>query len=133
MAHDDEAAGGLPAVLHTAKHALEAGLTRALPALRVVNQPNGFDCPGCAWPEANEHGWIEFCENGAKAVAHEATQKRVTREFFLTHTTAALLKQSHRELEAHGRLTQPMIRRPGTERFVPISWKIGRASCRERV
>jgi molybdopterin-dependent oxidoreductase alpha subunit len=122
MAHDDEAAGGLPAVLHTAKHALEAGLTRALPALRVVNQPNGFDCPGCAWPEANEHGWIEFCENGAKAVAHEATQKRVTREFFLTHTTAALLKQSHRELEAHGRLTQPMIRRPGTERFVPISW-----------
>jgi molybdopterin-dependent oxidoreductase alpha subunit len=122
MAHDDEAAGGVPAVLQTAKHALVAGLTRALPALRVVNQPSGFDCPGCAWPEAKEHGWIEFCENGAKAVAHETTQKRATREFFLNHTLPALLEQSHRELEAHGRLTEPMIRRPGTDRFVPLSW-----------
>ena len=119
---DDEAAGGFAAVTSTAKHALSAGLARALPALRVVNQPEGFDCPGCAWPEAKEHGRIEFCENGAKAVAHEATQRRVTRDFFLSHSVAALRKQSHRELEAHGRLCEPMIRRPGTDRFVPISW-----------
>ena len=119
---ENEAAGGFDSILHTAKHALKAGLTRSLPALRVVNQPEGFDCPGCAWPEAREHGAIEFCENGAKAVSHEATQKRVTREFFLTHTVSALRAQSHRELEAHGRLTEPMIRRPGTDRFVPISW-----------
>ena len=77
MASDDgEAAGGVDAVLHTARHALDAGLARALPALRVVNQPDGFDCPGCAWPEAAQHGRIEFCENGAKAVSHEATQRR---------------------------------------------------------
>ncbi len=124
MANDEEAAGGLGSILHTAKHALNAGLARSLPALRVVNQPNGFDCPGCAWPEAKEHGLIEFCENGAKAVSHEATQKRVTREFFLTHTISALRGESHRELEAHGRLTEPMIRRPGTDRFVPISWNL---------
>jgi molybdopterin-dependent oxidoreductase alpha subunit len=108
--------------MQTAKHALEAGLARALPALRVVNQPDGFDCPGCAWPEAKQHGRIEFCENGAKAVAHEATRKRVTREFFLTHTLAALRAQSHRQLEAYGRLTEPMIRRVGSDRYVPISW-----------
>jgi molybdopterin-dependent oxidoreductase alpha subunit len=125
MAHEeDEAAGGISAVIHTAKHALRAGLARSLPALRVVNQPNGFDCPGCAWPEAKQHGAIEFCENGAKAVAHEATQKRVTREFFLRHGISALRSASHRELEAHGRLTEPMIRRAGTDRFVPISWHL---------
>ncbi len=124
MTRDDEAAGGLGSILHTAKHALNAGLARSLPALRVVNQPEGFDCPGCAWPEAQKHGRIEFCENGAKAVSHEATQKRVTREFFLTHTIPALRGESHRELEAHGRLTEPMIRRPGTDRFVPISWNL---------
>ncbi|HEY8121792.1 MAG TPA: FdhF/YdeP family oxidoreductase [Myxococcota bacterium] len=122
--HDDEAAGGLDSILHTARHALGAGLGRALPALRVLNQPDGFDCPGCAWPEAAQHGRIEFCENGAKAVSHEATQKRVTRDFFLTHSLSALRSESHRELEAHGRLTEPMIRRPGTERFVPISWHL---------
>ena len=121
---DDEAAGGLGAVLHTAKHALAAGLARSLPALRIVNQPAGFDCPGCAWPEANNHSAIEFCENGAKAVSHEATRKRVTREFFLNHPVAALRKQSHRWLEAQGRLTEPLIRRPGTDRFEPISWNL---------
>jgi len=124
MNSDDEAAGGLEAVLRTAKHALAAGLTRSLPALRVVNQPDGFDCPGCAWPEAREHGAIEFCENGAKAVSHEATRKRVDRAFFLRQTLAALRAQSHRELEAHGRLTEPMIRRPGESRFVPIAWPL---------
>jgi molybdopterin-dependent oxidoreductase alpha subunit len=124
MTERDEAAGGLDAVLHTAKHALAAGIRRSLPALRVVNQPEGFDCPGCAWPEPREHGWIEFCENGAKAVSHEATQKRASREFFLTHTLGALRAQSHRELEAHGRLTEPMIRRPGESRFVPIAWPL---------
>ena len=122
MASEDEAAGGIEAVLRTAEHALRAGLSRSLPALRVVNQPAGFDCPGCAWPEAAEHGAIEFCENGAKAVSHEATTRRVGREFFLTHPVSALRARSHRELEAQGRLVEPMVRRPGTDRFVPISW-----------
>jgi molybdopterin-dependent oxidoreductase alpha subunit len=124
MPNDEEAAGGLDAVLHAAKHAFAAGLSRALPALRLVNQPEGFDCPGCAWPEAREHAAIEFCENGAKAVAHEATRRLAGREFFLNHGLAALRALSHRELEAQGRLCEPMIRRPGTDRFVPISWNL---------
>jgi molybdopterin-dependent oxidoreductase alpha subunit len=119
---DDRAAGGLEALLHSARHALRGGLSRTLPALRVVNQPEGFDCPGCAWPEAREHGAIEFCENGVKAVAHEATTKRVGRELFLSWPVAKLREQPGRWLEAQGRLTEPMWLRPGSGRFEPIAW-----------
>ena len=87
----EAAAGGLASIAQTAKHALRAGLSRSLPALRVVNQPDGFDCPGCAWPEGEGHGAIEFCENGAKAVAHEATTQRLTREFLLSWPVSVLL------------------------------------------
>ncbi len=121
---DEEAAGGLPAVIHTARHALRGGLARTLPALRRVNQPEGFDCPGCAWPEAASHGGIEFCENGAKAVSHEATQRRVTRELFVAWPVSELRNRSHRWLEAQGRLVEPVIRRPGKDRFEPISWNL---------
>jgi molybdopterin-dependent oxidoreductase alpha subunit len=119
---EDEAAGGPGAIAQTARHALRAGLSRALPALRAVNQPNGFDCPGCAWPEAALHGAIEFCENGAKAVAHEVTTKRIGREFFTSWSTPQLLAQPHRWLEAQGRLAEPLWRRPGSQHFEPISW-----------
>ncbi|MEN8159018.1 MAG: molybdopterin-dependent oxidoreductase, partial [Myxococcota bacterium] len=119
---EKEAAGGLGAIVHTARHAFRAGLSRALPALRAVNQPDGFDCPGCAWPEAAEHGAIEFCENGAKAVAHEVTTQRIGREFFTSWSVPQLLAQSHRWLEAQGRLAEPLWRRPGSQHFEPISW-----------
>jgi molybdopterin-dependent oxidoreductase alpha subunit len=118
----DEAAGGLGAIVQTARFALRAGLSRTLPALRAVNQPGGFDCPGCAWPEAADHGAIEFCENGAKAVAHEVTTKRIGREFFTSWSTAQLLAQPHRWLEAQGRLAEPLWRRPGSQHFEAISW-----------
>ena len=83
MAEKDErphgAAGGPKAVLATLRHARRAGLRRTVPALARVNQAQGFDCPGCAWPESPRRGRIEFCENGAKAVAHETTHKLVGR------------------------------------------------------
>ncbi|WP_118185650.1 FdhF/YdeP family oxidoreductase [Paraburkholderia phosphatilytica] len=86
------------------------------------NQPDGFDCPGCAWPDRQHASTFEFCENGVKAVAAEATTKRVTREFFAEHTIDALMKQSDYELEQHGRLTDPMAYDALSDRYVPISW-----------
>jgi anaerobic selenocysteine-containing dehydrogenase len=120
---DERAAGGLASVAQTARHALRAGLSRALPALRVVNQPDGFDCPGCAWPESEERGTIEFCENGAKAVAHEATTRTLTRELLLSWPVSLLREQPHRWLEAQGRLAEPLWRRPGSDHFEPVSWR----------
>jgi molybdopterin-dependent oxidoreductase alpha subunit len=90
--------------------------------LLAQNQPNGFDCPGCAWPDREHASTFEFCENGVKAVAAEATSKRVTPAFFAQHTVAALMRQSDYELEQHGRLTDPMVYDAATDRYVPIEW-----------
>ncbi|QSX79154.1 FdhF/YdeP family oxidoreductase [Agrilutibacter solisilvae] len=97
------------------------GMKGASTLLRT-NQPAGFDCPGCAWPDRNAHSTFEFCENGVKAVANEATSRRVTREFFATHTVSALLAQDDHFLEAQGRLTEPMAYDASVDRYVPIGW-----------
>ncbi|ACR31748.1 FdhF/YdeP family oxidoreductase [Burkholderia glumae] len=86
------------------------------------NQPDGFDCPGCAWPDRQHASTFEFCENGVKAVAAEATSKRATPAFFAAHTVTALLDQSDYELEQHGRLTDPMVYDAASDRYVPIAW-----------
>ncbi|AOK07789.1 FdhF/YdeP family oxidoreductase [Burkholderia sp. AU28942] len=86
------------------------------------NQPDGFDCPGCAWPDRQHASTFEFCENGVKAVAAEATSKRVTPAFFAAHTVGELLGQTDFELEQHGRLTDPMVYDAETDRYVPIAW-----------
>src|SRR6201997_3274484 len=86
------------------------------------NQPDGFDCPGCAWPDREHASTFEFCENGVKAVAAEATSKRVTPQFFAEHTVAELMKQTDYELEQHGRLTDPMVYDALLDRYVPIGW-----------
>lgn len=86
------------------------------------NQPDGFDCPGCAWPDRQHASTFEFCENGVKAVAAEATSKRVTPEFFAANAVTALLDQSDYELEQHGRLTDPMVYDAASDRYVPIAW-----------
>jgi molybdopterin-dependent oxidoreductase alpha subunit len=118
----ERAAGGLESIGVTLRHARRAGLARSLPALSAVNQREGFDCPGCAWPDAGERGAIEFCENGAKAVAHEATRRRVGRDFFARFAVEALLAESGRWLEAQGRLAEPMLRRRGSAHYEPIAW-----------
>jgi molybdopterin-dependent oxidoreductase alpha subunit len=91
-------------------------------SLLAQNQPDGFDCPGCAWPDREHTSTFEFCENGVKAVAAEATSKRVRPDFFAQHTVGALLQQSDYELEQHGRLTDPMVYHHASDKYVPISW-----------
>ncbi|KND58369.1 putative formate dehydrogenase oxidoreductase protein [Candidatus Burkholderia verschuerenii] len=86
------------------------------------NQPDGFDCPGCAWPDRQHASTFEFCENGVKAVAAEATSKRVTPAFFEEHTVTSLMEQSDYELEQHGRLTDPLVYDARRDRYVPIEW-----------
>lgn len=91
-------------------------------SLLQQNQPNGFDCPGCAWPDRVHTSTFEFCENGVKAVAAEATSKRATPAFFAQHTVAELLQQSDYQLEQHGRLTAPMVYDADSDHYRPISW-----------
>ncbi|MBC8069113.1 MAG: FdhF/YdeP family oxidoreductase [Deltaproteobacteria bacterium] len=100
----------------------EAGLVRGARALLRVNQDRGFDCPSCAWPDPEHRATAEFCENGARAVADEATRARITPAFFAEHSIADLLARSDHWLNAQGRLTHPMVLRPGAEHYVPISW-----------
>ncbi len=87
------------------------------------NQPDGFDCPGCAWPDRQHASTFEFCENGVKAVAAEATSKRATPAFFARHTVTELMGRSEYELEQEGRLTDPLAYDAATDRYVPIAWE----------
>ncbi|MRV70550.1 FdhF/YdeP family oxidoreductase [Duganella sp. FT92W] len=86
------------------------------------NQHGGFDCPGCAWPDREHASTFEFCENGVKAVAAEATSKRATPALFARYTVTQLLQQSDYELEQHGRLTTPLAYHAETDRYQPVSW-----------
>ncbi|HEX8852322.1 MAG TPA: FdhF/YdeP family oxidoreductase, partial [Pyrinomonadaceae bacterium] len=119
-----KAAGGIPAVVETVKHAWgEMGFGRSLKTLLAVNQQDGFDCPGCAWPEPDrERSHAEFCENGAKAVAEEATTRRVTPDFFREWSVAELSEKSDHWLGKQGRLTQPMLLRRDATHYEPINW-----------
>jgi molybdopterin-dependent oxidoreductase alpha subunit len=90
--------------------------------LLTMNQPHGFDCPGCAWPDPKHTSSFEFCENGAKAVSWEATAKRTTPEFFAAHTVSELWNWRDFDLEDEGRLTHPMVYDRATDRYLPISW-----------
>ncbi len=96
---------------------------RETSALRRVNQPTGFDCPGCAWPDPKHTSSFEFCENGAKAVSWEATGRRATPGFFAGHTLSELWEWSDHALEDEGRLTHPLVYDAGADRYVPISWE----------
>ncbi len=118
------AAAGLTAVRITTQIALGAmGAVRGAQLLLQVNQKDGFDCQSCAWPSPDgERHTFEFCENGAKAVADEATLKRITAEFFEHHAVAELAAQSDHWLNAQGRLTEPMVLRAGATHYAPIGW-----------
>jgi len=117
------AAAGLPAIGHSLRMATEQmGTRRTLSTLLKVNQPDGFDCPGCAWPEPGKTHTAEFCENGAKAVAEEATERRITSEFFAAHPVAELAERSGYWLGQQGRLTEPMLLAEGASHYVPVSW-----------
>ncbi len=97
---------------------------RGVAALSRLNQFEGTDCPGCAWPDPDEHRSLnEFCENGVKAIAEEATSQRVTTDFFRKWSVAELSRQSDYWLGHQGRLTHPMVLRTGSEHYQQISWK----------
>ena len=117
-------AGGIPAIVQSMKFALgEAGLVRGTRLLARINQVEGFDCPGCAWPDPDGHrSAFEFCENGAKAVAEEGTSARITPDFFARHSVAELSQQSDYWLGKQGRLTHPMLLKPGATHYQPVSW-----------
>jgi molybdopterin-dependent oxidoreductase alpha subunit len=119
------AAGGVGAITSALNHAItEMGVIRSARALLRINQPGGFDCPGCAWPDPDpaHRPMMEFCENGAKAIADEATTKRITPSFFAQWSIPALLEQSEHWLGKQGRLTEPMWRPPGADHLQPITW-----------
>ena len=117
-------AGGLPAIAATLKATrAEMGLVRGIRTLLQLNQTNGVDCPGCAWPEPDrERSHFEFCENGAKHIADEATTKRITPEFFKQWSVGELSQQSDQWLGAQGRLTHPMLLHRDASHYEPVSW-----------
>ncbi|MGU3465949.1 FdhF/YdeP family oxidoreductase [Methylobacterium sp. C33D] len=117
------AAGGWGALKSCGKHLLgsRAPLTGAR-ALLKANQPDGFDCPGCAWGDPEHGSSFEFCENGVKAVSWEATDKRTKPSFFAKHTLTELRTWSDYALEGQGRLTHPMRYDAASDRYLPVSW-----------
>lgn len=119
-----KAAAGVPAVLVALRRSVaQMGLVRSLATLARVNQRDGFDCPGCAWPEEPGGRKVaEFCENGAKAVAEEATRRVVGPEFFARHSVPDLLSRPEYWLSQQGRLAHPMVLRPGDDHYRPIGW-----------
>ncbi len=119
----DSPAGGWGALQATAKALREQSvIIKGSRALHHMNQPDGFDCPGCAWPDPKHTSSFEFCENGAKAVAFELTSRRVNSDFFAAHTVTELDRQSDYWLEEQGRLTEPMRYRAATDRYEPVTW-----------
>jgi molybdopterin-dependent oxidoreductase alpha subunit len=132
--HDDENlktskpkewAAGIPAVASSLNHILrEAGLFRGTRGLLEMNQAGGFDCPSCAWPDPDhDRSLAEFCENGAKALASEATLKHADARFFAQHSVAELAAQSDLWHDRQGRLVEPMVLLDGATHYAPISWE----------
>src|SRR5688572_23765857 len=120
-----DVAAGIKGVTTALEHAFkEMGPLKAMAALSKVNQKKGFDCPGCAWPDPDDKRslFAEYCENGAKAVAEEATRKRVDPFFFSQHSVSEMLTWSDYEIGKSGRLTHPMILHTGSDHYQPLSW-----------
>jgi molybdopterin-dependent oxidoreductase alpha subunit len=118
-------AAGVPAVANAMRHALtQMGAGRTYKTLTELNQREGFDCPGCAWPDPEGHRHVaEFCENGAKAVAEEATTSRAGADVFASHRVAELAAHSDYFIGKLGRLTEPLHLAPGDDHYRPVSWE----------
>ena len=125
VGHQKEYAAGVKAVGVSMKRALgHMGPKRSAQTLVKLNQADGFDCMSCAWPdpELGHRHTAEFCENGAKAVAEEATTAGAPPEFFAANSIAALDGHSEWWLGQQGRITQPLVKRPGATHYTPIEW-----------
>lgn len=120
-----DAAAGITGVTVAVKHVFgEMNPVRGVKALFKLNQKGGFDCPSCAWPDPDdERSPIgEYCENGAKAVAEEATTKRLTADFFAKNSVADLSLLNDYEIGKKGRIAEPMYLPEGGTHYLPISW-----------
>ena len=118
-----EEAAGLKAAISSAEFVPAMGVVRGTRTLLRLNQKDGFDCPGCAWPEPeHERSLFEFCENGVKHVADEATKLHIGARFFEQHSLADLAERSDEWLNAQGRLVEPMFREEGATHYEPIEW-----------
>ncbi|MFE5190618.1 FdhF/YdeP family oxidoreductase [Streptomyces sp. NPDC056628] len=118
-------AAGVPAVAHALEYSLEeTSARRTGTTLLTMNQVGGIDCPGCAWadPAPGHRHRNEYCENGAKHINDEATTRRVGADFFREHSVADLARRSDAWLNQQGRLTEPLVKRPGSEHYEPVSW-----------
>ncbi len=119
-------AAGMSAVFSSMKHILdELPVGRGIKALRSLNQKHGYDCPGCAWPDPDgERSFLgEFCENGVKAIAEEATTKKLTAEFFRSHSVQELAELNDYEIGKKGRVAEPVYLPAGATHYQPISWE----------
>ncbi len=118
-------AAGVPGIKAALQHSFkEMGALEALSTLSKMNQKDGFDCPGCAWPDPEVPSKLgEYCENGAKALAEEATYEKVDAHFFKTHSVEEISTWSDFKIGKSGRLTSPMVLREGSVHYQPISWE----------
>ncbi|HMS64674.1 MAG TPA: FdhF/YdeP family oxidoreductase [Ignavibacteria bacterium] len=130
-----KSAAGIPGVISAGKNIIgEAGIFRGLKALSNLNTKGGFDCPSCAWPDPDDErsSLGEYCENGARAVADEATAKKLTAEFFKNNSVTELASLSDFEIGKKGRITEPLYLPKGASYYQPVSWdeafeKIGKS------
>ena len=117
---------GVPAIVSTMKHiSKELGIWQGIKVLNKMNQKDGFDCPGCAWPDPDgkRSKLGEYCENGAKAIAEEATTKRVDPSFFSKYTVEEMSGWTDYKIGKSGRITDPMYLKEGASKYEPISWE----------
>lgn len=126
-------AGGFGSLRGTVNALSTNGALPAVSTLPRVNQPKGVDCPGCAYPDSPDSKAVDFCEQGAWAIAHEGTFKRAHPDFFAQHTLAELRQKDHWELEAVGRLTEPMLYDAQTDTYKPIAWDQAFALAAEKL
>jgi molybdopterin-dependent oxidoreductase alpha subunit len=121
----EDKAAGMPAVKVALQHLKrEMGFFTGVRVIGKMNQEDGFDCAGCAWPDPKHRSALgEYCENGAKALAEEATTKRVDPRFFRKHSVEELSKWPDFELGKAGRVTEPMVLRKGKSHYEPIGWE----------
>lgn len=121
-----DAAAGITGVKVAIQHVFsEMGPARGLKALFNLNQKGGIDCPSCAWPDPDDDRSVigEYCENGAKAIAEEATSKKLMAKFFAENSVADLSELNDYEIGKKGRLAEPMYLAEGDTHYRPISWQ----------
>ena len=121
-----EKAAGIPALISSMQHiSEELGIWQGIKVLNKMNQKDGFDCPGCAWPDPDgkRSSLGEYCENGVKAIAEEATTKKVTPDFFKKHSVEELSKWTDYAIGKAGRITEPMYLKENSSYYEPISWE----------